>query len=228
MLIVTGSATVSAADDFPYGKSLDFSVFRNGQQIGRHTLSFQHEGGNRTVTVSVNFAVKALGLVAYRYTHNAKEVWSGSALQSLASTTDDNGRKFAVRIQRGANGLMVERVSPPNTMPVSAADQGTVVMPPEIKHEVQPFSMLPTSNWNMGQVAQSVLLNTQYGIPFHTQIKEMGREPIRTASGATIEATRYHYTGDLRMDQWFDSRGRWVKASFPAPDGSVIEYVLQE
>ena len=123
--------------------------------------------------------VKALGLVAFRYTHNAKEVWSGNALQSLASTTDDNGRKFVVRIQRGANGLMVERVSPPNTMAVSAADQGTVVMPPEIKHEVQPFSMLPTSNWNMGQVGQSVLLNTQYGIPFHTQVTPMGREAVR-------------------------------------------------
>ena len=30
------------------------------------------------------------------------------------------------------------------------------------------------------------------------------------------------------MDQWFDDRGRWVKASFKAFDGSEIEYILQE
>jgi hypothetical protein len=56
----------------------------------------------------------------------------------------------------------------------------------------------------------------------------MGREPVKTATGATIEATRYHYTGDIRMDQWFDDRGRWVKGMFAAPDGSTIDYVLQE
>jgi hypothetical protein len=30
------------------------------------------------------------------------------------------------------------------------------------------------------------------------------------------------------MDQWFDDRGRWVKAAFKAFDGSEIEYILQE
>jgi hypothetical protein len=73
-----------------------------------------------------------------------------------------------------------------------------------------------------------VLLNTQYGTPSHTKITPMGRETIKTVSGATVQATRYRYTGDLRMDQWFDDRGRWVRASFPAFDGSTIEYILQE
>ena len=54
------------------------------------------------------------------------------------------------------------------------------------------------------------------------------REAVTTASGATVQATRYRYTGELRMDQWFDDRGRWVKAAFPAFDGSMIEYILQE
>jgi hypothetical protein len=99
---------------------------------------------------------------------------------------------------------------------------------PEIGHELLPPSTLPTSNWNMGQVGQSVLLNTQYGTQSHATITPMGREPVKTASGGTVEATRYHYTGDLRMDQWFDDRGRWVKAAFPAFDGSTIEYILQE
>jgi hypothetical protein len=30
------------------------------------------------------------------------------------------------------------------------------------------------------------------------------------------------------MDQWFDERGRWVKGTFTAFDGSTIEYILQE
>jgi hypothetical protein len=226
LFVVAGSTAAPAANDFPYGHSLAFAVYRNGKEIGHHTLSFQSDGTRRTVTVAVKLAVKALGLTAYRYSHSATEVWSGGSLQSLESQTDDNGKKYNVRVQRDGTGeLVVDHEMVPQALPASF---NSGEQPPEIGHEVLPAGMLPTSNWNVSQVGQSVLLNTQYGIPSHTRITPMGREPVKTASGATVEATRYHYTGDLRMDQWFDDRGRWVKASFPAFDGSLIEYILQE
>lgn len=226
VLIVTGSTAAPAANDFPYGRTLAFTIYRNGQEVGHHTLSFQHEGADRTVTVAVDLAVKALGVTAYRYVHHSREVWSGNALQTLDTRTDDNGRQFAVHAQRRADGLMVEREAPAELVPAAAGDQG--LQPPEVTRELLPAGMLPTTNWNVGQVGQTVLLNTQYGTKSHAKITRMGREPVKTSSGAVIEATRYHYTGDLRMDQWFDDRGRWVKAAFKAFDGSSIEYILQE
>ena len=223
---VLGSTTVSAANDFPYGQTLAFNVFRNGQEIGRHTLTFESDGPNRVVTVAINFGVKAMGITAYRYTHADREVWNGDTLQALDSQTDDNGKKYKVHVQRGAKGLTVERQAPADAINASTADQG--LQPPSIEHEVLPADILPTSHWNIAQVKRSVLLNTQYGTLARVQVTPMGREPVKTATGATIEATRYHYTGDIRMDQWFDDRGRWVKGMFAAPDGSTIDYVLQE
>jgi len=223
---VLGSTTVSAANDFPYGQTLAFAIYRNGQEIGRHTLSFEQDGANRVVTVAINLAVKAMGVIAYRYIHADREVWNGDALQALDSQTDDNGKKYKVHVQRGANGLTVDRQAPAEAINASTADQG--LQPPVIEHEVLPADILPTSHWNIAQVKRSVLLNTQYGTQAHVQVTPMGREPVKTATGATIEATRYHYTGDIRMDQWFDDRGRWVKGMFAAPDGSTIDYVLQE
>ena len=223
---VLGSITVSAANDFPYGQTLAFNVFRNGQEIGRHTLTFESDGPNRVVTVAINFGVKAMGITAYRYTHADREVWNGDTLQALDSQTDDNGKKYKVHVQRGAKGLTVERQAPADAINASTADQG--LQPPSIEHEVLPADILPTSHWNIAQVKRSVLLNTQYGTLARVQVTPMGREPVKTATGATIEATRYHYTGDIRMDQWFDDRGRWVKGMFAAPDGSTIDYVLQE
>jgi hypothetical protein len=225
-LVVTGSTAAAAANDFPYGRTLAFAVYRNGEEVGRHTLSFQNEGASRTVTVAVNLSVKTLGVTAYRYSHDSREMWNDKALQWLDTRTDDNGRKFAVRAQRDGKGLMVEREAPPEVAPAAVADQGLQAR--EITRERLPASILPTTNWNVGQVGQSVLLNTQYGTQAHAKITPMGREPVQTASGATVQATRYRYTGDLRMDQWFDGRGRWVKAVFPAFDGSMIEYILQE
>jgi hypothetical protein len=223
---VLGSATVSAANDFPYGQTLAFTAYRNGQEIGRHTLSFQRDGANLVVTVAINFAVKAMGVIAYRYIHADREVWKGDTLQALDSQTDDNGKKYTVQVKQGAKGLTVERQAPAEPANASTIDQG--LQPPVIEREVLPADILPTSHWNIAQVKRSVLLNTQYGTKANVQVTAMGREPVKTASGATIEATRYHYTGDIRMDQWFDDRGRWVKGMFPAPDGSTIDYVLQE
>jgi hypothetical protein len=226
VLIVMGSTAAAVANDFPYGQTLSFAIYRNGQEIGQHKLVFQNDGTNRTVTVAVDLSVKAMGVTAYRYVHNSREMWNGNALQALNSKTDDNGKKFAVRAQRGASGLVVERETAPETVPAAANDQG--FQRPEIGREVLPANILPTSNWNVGQVGQSVLLNTQYGTQSHATVTTVGREPVKTTTGNTIAATRYHYTGDIRMDQWFDDRGRWVKAAFQAFDGSTIEYILQE
>lgn len=227
-LIVSGTAvTPAAAQEFPYGPSQTFDVYRNGQPIGQHTLTFQQDGANRTVIVAVDLAVKALGVVAYRYQHNSKEVWSNNALQALEARTDDNGQKYSVSVKRGSDGLAVERHTPPATVAAAAtSDQG--LQPSTFAREVLPPSLLPTTHWNMSQVGQSTLLNTQYGTRSKTQISTVGREPVKLANGNVVQATRYHYAGDIRMDQWFDDRGRWVKSAFPAHDGSSIDYVLRE
>ena len=72
------------------------------------------------------------------------------------------------------------------------------------------------------------MLNTQNGDLAKVQVTPRGRETVKTASGATMQATRYSYSGDVQMDQWFDDRGRWVRTTFKASDGSTIEYILQE
>jgi hypothetical protein len=227
-LIVSGTAvTAAAAQEFPYGRNQTFDVYRNGQPIGQHTLTFHQDGANRTVTVGVDFAVKALGVVAYRYQHNSKELWINNALQALEARTDDNGHKYSVSVKRGSDGLTVERQAPAATMTAAATiDQG--LQPSTIAREVLPANLMPTTHWNVAQVGQSTLLNTQYGTKSKTQVTTLGREAVKLASGAVVQATRYHYTGDIRMDQWFDDRGRWVKAAFPAMDGSTIDYVLRE
>ena len=79
----------------------------------------------------------------------------------------------------------------------------------------------------MRQVTQTVLLNTQKGNEAHVKITALGRETVKTSSTA-LQATHYRYDGDIKMDQWFDDRGRWVKMAFTGSDGSIIEYVLQE
>lgn len=207
LLLATGSTAASAAEDFPYGSSLSFTAVRNGQTIGHHSLTFQKNGAQLTVSTAIDLAVKFMGVTAYRYTHRAQEVWTGDTFQGLTAQTDDDGKKHAIQIRRDGAALIIER----------NAEAVRTTLPPQL---------LPSTHWNVRQVRQSALVNTQTGTEARVQVSVLGRETIRTAS-SSIDATRYRYTGDLVMDQWFDDAGRWVKTSFTASDGSTVEYVLK-
>lgn len=225
IIAATGASAAMATDDFPYGDIHSFNVYRDGQKIGSHTLVFRKDGQQRAVETSIDFTVKALGLTVYRYSHRGNEIWNGSTLQSIDTKTDDNGKQFAIRARQDGSKLAVERQGSDAAAGAAMNDQG--LKRDNAAVEALPPTVMPSTHWNLNQVKQSILLNTQYGTPSKVKITDLGRETIKTASGS-IEATKYRYTGDITMDQWFDSRGRWVKAAFKAFDGSQIEYILQE
>jgi len=222
-LALVGMSPTSFAADGPYPPVVTFAVWRNGENVGRHVLTFDQKSGSQVVTIDSDITVRAMGLVAYRFIHHGNEVWAGEQLQSLQATTEDNGRKFTVAAQHAGSHLKVERTT---AGPVAAAALDGFQVP-DISRETLPASLMPTSQWNIRQVKQTALLNTQYGTVARVKVVPGGREQIRTST-RSIEATHYTYSGDLRMDLWYDDRARWVKGVFVAFDGSMIEYILQE
>jgi len=209
----------------PPESNVTFLVYRNGENVGRHTLAFEEKGGSRIVTVNVDITVQKLGVIAFRYTHRGNEVSKEGQLVSLHTSTDDNGRLYTVECHRSARGLEVERTAPPSMSPAEVMDSG--LPKPEASHEALAANTLPTTLWNVEAVRRSELLNTQYGTLSRFKVKSLRRETVSLKSG-NRETTRYHFTGDLQMDQWFDDDGRWVKATFRAPDGSTVDYILAE
>jgi len=215
--------TAALAADHSYPPVVTFAIYRNGENVGRHVITFEKKGDSQVVTIDTDITVRTLGVVAYRYAHHANEVWVGDQLQSLQAKTDDNGRKYTVSAQRVGANLKVEHTT---SGPVAtAAYDGFQV--PDISREMLPGATLPTSQWNFRQVKQTTLLNTQFGTPARVTVTPAGRETVRTST-RSVEATRYNYTGDLHGNQWFDDHGRWVRGAFVAFDGSIVEYILQE
>jgi hypothetical protein len=207
LLAMAAISPAAAADGLPYGQTLSFAVMREGQQIGSHRLVFERDGVQLRISTSIDLAVKFVGITAYRYSHRAQEVWAGDALVSLTTRTEDDGKAYAVQAARTGEGIAVQA-------------EGA-------KRTVLPATIMPSTHWNIRQVSQTFLLNSQKGVEARVKTTPLGREAVKTSSN-TLQATRYRYDGDLKMDQWFDDRGRWVKTSFKGSDGSTIEYVLQE
>jgi Family of unknown function (DUF6134) len=207
-LMLAATPAYAAGGDL-YGDRLVFAAFRNGEKIGQHTVTFHHDGPNLTVTTSVDLAVKVIGMTVYRYTLHSEEVWSGYTFQSLTAQTDDDGKKSFVHAQHTGDVVFVDRDT-----------AGT-------RRESMPGSLVPASHWNILQTTEQALLNAQTGKQEKVHVTPLGRETIKTSSGQ-MEADHFRYEGDLPMDQWFDSKGRWVKMAFKVKsDGSIVDYILQ-
>lgn len=75
----------------------NFSALLDGRPIGQHRFTVNTRGDTRQVTSEASFAVKFLGVTAYRYRHKATEQWRGGCLTSLVAETDDDGTTETVR-----------------------------------------------------------------------------------------------------------------------------------
>lgn len=88
-------------------EKLEFTVVRNGSEIGTHTVSVVSSGPETRVDVATNIAVKVAFVTVYRFVHEAKELWNGDRLVALNSITNDDGTKPKLVVQANGGNLSV-------------------------------------------------------------------------------------------------------------------------
>lgn len=187
-----------------YGEDIEFQVRRNGTPVGSHTVRFARDGGRLRTETRFEIAVNVLFITAYRYVYESKATWRDGCLLSLDAKTDENGDETVVRVSRDGDRLTIS--GPSGVSSVAA-------------------SKLPTEHWDAAVLGRNAVINTITGRLSAVDIKQIGTEQVRGASGETISARHFAYTGDLRNEVWYDDDGRWVKMRFSGNDGSTIEYV---
>ena len=86
-----------------------FNVSVDGKPSGQYTMTFTKEdNGSLSIACEAHVRVKVLGVTAYHYDYTGTEVWKDDRLVSLASTCDDDGKKFTVIARAGDKGLLVK------------------------------------------------------------------------------------------------------------------------
>ena len=88
-------ATVNAHVQHYYKlNKIEFDIYRNNKHIGKHTFSFKKEDGQIAVESEINFQIKKLGVVLYRYHVKGTEYFKDGKLEkpnlvvSLANTAN--------------------------------------------------------------------------------------------------------------------------------------------
>lgn len=186
-----------------YGDEIRFSVWRNGDEVGFHRVSFDRSGGDLIVQTTFVVQVRLIGISVYSYRYQASDVWRDGCLASLRSTIDDDGKRLSVEATRDGERL---RITGP---------KGVVMAP---------ASIFPTHHWHPGVIGSSQVLNTITGTVDRVVMVDHGPQAVAIGRGMTVTARKYAYTGELSNEVWYDDGGRWVKMRFTANDGSQIEY----
>ncbi|EWY41867.1 hypothetical protein N825_25035 [Skermanella stibiiresistens SB22] len=199
VLIPTSSRALQAPK-----AALDFTVLRNGDEVGTQKFRFQPAAEGLNVAVDTNIVVKFALIPVYRFEHHAEEVWRGDQLVSLVSSTNDDGTRHTLKVTAGASQLDIEGDGKTSRMPGAS---------------------IPASLWNPATVSQSTLLNTLVGDAMAVRLIDMGEEVV-SVHGAKRPARHYAMTGDLARELWYDAAGSLVKVRFKAKDDSDIQYVL--
>jgi hypothetical protein len=178
-------------------------LYRGSSRIGEKQVSVRRDGDTVTVTTDIAIAVRILGLTAYRYALESREVWANGRLMQLDARTNDDGTEHFARAERSGDGLAIE----------GSEYSGTVAGNPAT-----------TTYWSPAFLERPVWISTQDGRPWQVRAEAVGTEPFPTASGS-VQATRWRVGGGLALDLFYDGAGEWVGTEFDAR-GETARFVL--
>jgi Family of unknown function (DUF6134) len=186
-------------------RDLRFRALRHGSPIGEHRVTFRPDGNRLIVETHVDIAVKVRLFTAFRFKHDAEEVWHSGRLLSVKSTTDDNGTFLRVSGNAVVKGFRI------------LGSDGPFLA----------SAHLLTSNalWDSRVVREKRLIDVQHGREIGLVTKQLGDEQVETPHGP-VRASRHHmitpyYAGSV----YHDSDGRWVKGLLELK-GERVEYAL--
>ena len=192
-----------------------FAVSLDDKPIGHHRFVLREQGASgaslRQLVSKARFNVKVLFVNAYRYEHDAKELWSGSCLRRIEAHTDDNGTRQNVSGAREGERFALE-----------VDDRSR-----ELGRCVKTFAY-----WNPDILESSALLNPQTGDFVAVQVTSIGRDTL-TVRGETVTAERYRIVGTsgagepLQIDLWYSSQKDWLALEALTDGGRRLRYRRQ-
>ena len=205
-MVPTAAAEVAAP---PVG-DWNFRALLDGKLIGQHrftvTANVGAPGDERKVLSEASFAVKFLGITAYRYRHNATEQWRGDCLTALSASTDDDGKASTVHTEADGDALKVK----------------TAATVQSLKGCVMSFAY-----WNPALQTQTRLLNAQTGKAEAVQVSRIGSGSVEVR-GQAVAATQFRITGPAQpIDVWYSAQGEWIGLDSLLAGGHKLSYRLQ-
>ena len=181
---------------------IEFDIYRNNKHIGKHTFSFKRSDGQVTVKDEINFEIKKLGIVLYKYHVNGTEIYKAGELIKFNSKTDQNDKHKYVNLKLENGEYSIDGSSYKGKAPVD---------------------YLLGTWWNHSIVKATAQISAVSGRIIKQKVTFLGKETIelRNKSYNTLHFNFSSIDKKLNKDKklntevWYDAKTlNWVKASF--------------
>lgn len=189
----------------PEDREWRFRVFLDQKEIGFHNFYLEQQGDTRVLRTIADFEYKLLFVKLYEYQHENHEVWQGNCLASIESSTDANGKPFAVLGQRQPDTFIVQ------------GHTGEAILP---------SCIMSFAYWNPVFLQQQQLLNSQDGKYLDVVVSPPEWEQLKV-QGQMRSTYRYHLVaGKLKLDLWYSEEREWLGLQSETEGGRMLRYEL--
>ena len=185
-------------------KKIEFDIFRNNKHVGKHIFSFDFnkEINELTVESAINFQIKKIGVVLYKYFAEGTEIYRDGNLVKFNSITNQNKKNKYVNISNNNNEFIID----------GSSYKGKA-----------PLDYVIGTWWNHNIVEANAQISAVSGRIIKQNVTFIGNETIKL-DGKNYETLHFNFSSSdkkldkdkkLNMDIWYDKNTlSWLKASF--------------
>ena len=195
---------------------IEFDIFRNDKHIGKHIFSFKKSNDELSVESEINFKIKKLGVVLYRYHVKGTEYFKEDKLVKFNSKTNQNGKKKYVNIELENEELVID----------GSSFKGKV-----------PTDYLLGTWWNHSIIQAEAQISAVSGRIIKQKVTFLGKEDIEIGNN-TYKTLHFNFSSTdnklgkdkkLNTDVWYEEKTlNWIKASFNKSGRWEYKLVLME
>jgi hypothetical protein len=183
-------------------KLIEFDIFRNNKNIGKHIFSFSKTNDILSVKSEISFEIKKLGVVLYTYNVKGTEYFKDGKLIEFNSKTQQNGKKKHVKIKSDENELLID----------GSSFKGKV-----------PNDYILGTWWNHSIVKAEAQISAVSGRIIKQKVTFIGKEDLKIGE-KVYKTLHFNFSSTdqslskgkkLNTDVWYEEDTlHWVKASF--------------
>ena len=183
-------------------KRIEFDIYRNNKHIGKHIFSFSRSGEQLAVESEINFKIKKLGIVFYKYHVSGMEIYKDEKLIKFNSKTNQNGKEKYVNMKLENGEYIIDGSS--------------------YKGKASVDYLLGTW-WNHSIVKAPAQISAISGRIIKQKVTLLGKETINIG-GKSYNTLHFNFSSTdkkldkgkkLNTDVWYDEKTlNWLKASF--------------
>ena len=181
---------------------IEFDIYRNNKHIGEHIFSFTKSNSKISIESEINFIIKKLGIVLYKYHVKGKEVYQDGKLIKFNSKTDQNGKEKYVNLKLENDQFIIDGSS--------------------YKGKTSINYVLGTW-WNHSIVEADAQISAVSGRIIEQKVTFLGKETIKIGN-KNYKTLHFNFSSTdkklkkdkkLNTDVWYEEDTlNWVKASF--------------